>query len=77
VYRDVYRASSDLEGFLIAAPEPRVISELPSPARNERCGCVNPFNKAIERAHAIDDMADDGAALWRSDASILAWLEAL
>jgi integrase len=33
--------------------------------------------KAIEQAHAIDRTTDDGAALWRTDASILAWLEAL
>ena len=33
--------------------------------------------KAIEQAQAIDHTTDDGAALWRTDASILAWLEAL
>jgi integrase/recombinase XerD len=33
--------------------------------------------KAIEQAQAIDHMKDDGTALWRTDASILAWLEAL
>ena len=33
--------------------------------------------KAIERAQAIDHTTDNGAALWRTDASILAWLEAL
>ena len=33
--------------------------------------------KAIEQAQAIDHTTDDGAALWRLDASILAWLEAL
>jgi integrase/recombinase XerD len=33
--------------------------------------------KAIEQAQAIDHTIDDGAALWRTDASILAWLEAL
>ncbi len=33
--------------------------------------------KAIEQAQAIDHTNDDGVALWRTDASILAWLEAL
>ena len=33
--------------------------------------------KAIEQAHPIELTTDGGAALWRSDASILAWLEAL
>jgi site-specific recombinase XerD len=33
--------------------------------------------KAIEQAQAIDHTTDDGAALWRTDASVLAWLEAL
>jgi hypothetical protein len=33
--------------------------------------------KAIEQAQAIGYKTDDGAASWRSDASILAWLEAL
>jgi integrase/recombinase XerD len=33
--------------------------------------------KAIERAQAIDHKKDDGTALWRTDPSILAWLEAL
>jgi hypothetical protein len=33
--------------------------------------------KAIEQAQAIDHKKDDGTALWRTDASILAWLEAL
>jgi hypothetical protein len=32
--------------------------------------------KAIEQAHAIDHTTDDRAALWRTDASILAWLDA-
>jgi integrase/recombinase XerD len=33
--------------------------------------------KAIEQAQAIDHTTDNGAALWRTDASILTWLEAL
>ena len=33
--------------------------------------------KAIEQAQAINHSPNDGATLWRSDASILAWLEAL
>ncbi|HYZ87392.1 MAG TPA: site-specific integrase [Bryobacteraceae bacterium] len=33
--------------------------------------------KAIEQAQAIEHTTDDGAALWRTDASILTWLEAL
>jgi integrase/recombinase XerD len=33
--------------------------------------------KAIEQAQAIDYANESGAALWRTDASILAWLEAL
>ena len=33
--------------------------------------------KAIAQAHAINHKTDGGMALWRSDASILAWLEAL
>jgi hypothetical protein len=33
--------------------------------------------KAIEQAQGTDHTKDDGAALWRADASILAWLEAL
>jgi hypothetical protein len=33
--------------------------------------------KAIEQAQAIDNATDSGVALWRTDASILAWLEAL
>ena len=33
--------------------------------------------KAIEQAQAIDHTNDDGVALWRTDASVLAWLEAL
>jgi hypothetical protein len=33
--------------------------------------------KAIEQAQAIDHTTDDGSALWRTEASILAWLEAL
>jgi hypothetical protein len=33
--------------------------------------------KAIEQAQAIEHLTDDGAALWRTDASVLAWLEAL
>jgi len=32
--------------------------------------------KAIEQAQAIDQIKDDGAASWRTDASILTWLEA-
>jgi hypothetical protein len=31
--------------------------------------------KAIEQAQAIDHTTDNGAALWRTDASILTWLE--
>jgi site-specific recombinase XerD len=33
--------------------------------------------KAIEQTQAIDHKMDDTAALWRTDASVLAWLEAL
>ena len=33
--------------------------------------------KAIDQAQAIDHTTDDGTTLWRTDASILAWLEAL
>lgn len=33
--------------------------------------------KAIEQAQAIDHKTDDAAALWRTDVSVLAWLEAL
>ena len=33
--------------------------------------------KAIEQAQAIDHTKDNGAALWRTDASVLTWLEAL
>jgi integrase/recombinase XerD len=33
--------------------------------------------KAIEQAQAIKPATDGGVALWRTDASILAWLEAL
>jgi integrase/recombinase XerD len=33
--------------------------------------------KAIEQAQAIEHTTDDRAALWRTDASILTWLEAL
>jgi hypothetical protein len=33
--------------------------------------------KAVERAQAIDHTTDNGAVLWRTDVSILAWLEAL
>jgi integrase len=33
--------------------------------------------KAIEQARAIDYANESGAVLWRTDASILAWLEAL
>ena len=33
--------------------------------------------KAIEQAQAIDHTAGGGAAVWRTDASILTWLEAL
>jgi integrase/recombinase XerD len=33
--------------------------------------------KAIEKAQAIERANDSGAALWRTDASILKWLEAL
>ena len=33
--------------------------------------------KAIEQAQAIDHAKDNGAALWRTDASVLKWLEAL
>lgn len=33
--------------------------------------------KAIEHAHAIDHATDRTAALWRTDSSILTWLETL
>jgi integrase len=33
--------------------------------------------KAIEKAQGIEHANDSGAALWRTDASILTWLEAL
>jgi integrase/recombinase XerD len=33
--------------------------------------------KAIEKAQALEHVNDSGAELWRTDASILAWLEAL
>jgi site-specific recombinase XerD len=33
--------------------------------------------KAIEQTQAIDYKTDDAAALWRADASVVAWLEAL
>jgi len=33
--------------------------------------------KAIEKAHALEHANDSGAELWRTDASILTWLEAL
>ena len=33
--------------------------------------------KAIEQTQAIDHKTDDAAALWRTDASVLAWHEAL
>jgi hypothetical protein len=31
--------------------------------------------KAIEQTQAIDHKTDDATALWRTDASVLAWLE--
>ena len=33
--------------------------------------------KAIEKAQAIGHTTGSGAALWRTDASVLEWLEAL
>jgi len=33
--------------------------------------------KAIEKAQGIEHANDSGAALWRTDSSILTWLEAL
>ena len=54
-----------------------VVSDAPN--REDRYATIDleMKRKAIEQAQAIDHGASVGLTLWRTDASILTWLEAL